>query len=150
MKKLIYIILIISCFVACKPSKNIVETHSTDTIYKSKVITVDNPQLTNLVIENVCDSVGNLRPFVFNASSGKIKTEIKTTGNKIHIHQNIDSIKQVAVNEYKSSIKTQTIETIKYKNKKVMWYSILLNIALLVYIFRKPILAVIKKFIFPI
>lgn len=143
MKKLIVVLLL---FVGCKSNIKTVETTKVDTVRVSKVIKIDKPQLNELIIENVCDSLGNLKIINYTSNSGKLKTSLKSDKNTLKLEVNLDSIKQVWEKEYKSSIldvkEKETI--IKKVIPKWVWYSILINILLLVWIFRKPLLRLIN------
>lgn len=138
-------IILISIFLlSCKSKKEIIEIHTTDTIYKKEVIKIDKPQLNSILIENVCDSLGNLKIINYTSTSKNVKTTLKSDKNNIKLEVNIDSIISSEIEKYKSSIKTiKTDEISEVKNPlnlKLLIYSILTTI----WIFRKPLLKLIK------
>ena len=59
---------------------------------------------------------------------------------------NIDSIVDSLEKEYKSKTKTviQKEKVIKYKNRSWAWYSLIFNLLALGWIFRKPLIRLIK------
>lgn len=137
---LITIVLWSLLLVGCKAKVSSVNTHTTDTIYKSEVIKIDKPQLSEIFIENVCDSLGNLKTINYISVSDNTRTTLKSDNNNLILSVNIDSIVNSKVNEYKSSLKAKETVLVKYKNKKIMWYSLSLNVLLIGYILRKPLL----------
>ena len=144
--KLLLIVLLAFILIGCKAKIKTIETHSTDTIYKSEIVKITPSSLNEIVIENVCDSLGHLKIINVSSSTGNTRTYVKSTSNELRIGINIDSIVNSRVNEFKSSYKTEKVtETIiKYKNKKLMWYSLILNTLLLGWIFKKPLLNLLK------
>lgn len=144
MNKIIIIIIVSLLFISCKSKKSYVETHSTDTIYKSEVIKITPSQLNSIKIENICDSLGTLKPFTYTFTSGKAKGSLKAIKNGLELTYNIDSIVDVKVNEYKSTIKTEKEVIIKEVKNKLNLYSILLNVIFGLWIFKSPLLKLIK------
>jgi len=136
MKKL-FIILIL--FYSCKAKHTTTTVTKTDTIFKEKVVTITEPIFNEVLIEKPCDSLGNLKPINVVSTTGKAKVSLKSVKNDLILEVNVDSIVDSRVKEYKSSYKAEKIEVvkIKYKNKKLMWYSLLFNLLLLGWIFRK-------------
>ena len=132
----------------CKSKKEIIETHSTDTIYKSEVITIDKPQLSEIVFNNPCDSLGKLNPIFYTYTTDNVKATLKSEHNSLKLEINLDSIKQSAIKEYKSSVQTENKETpvpyIPDLIKKLLGISLLLNLIAGAYIFRKPLLKLIS------
>ena len=115
-----------------------------DTIYKNKIVKITPPSVNEIKIENICDSLGNLKEVRYVTIQGKVKTIVKTLENTLYLQVNTDSIKDVAVSEYKSTLKDKQETIIKFRTPKWAWYSILINIILLVWIFRKPLFKIIK------
>ena len=154
MKKIIEFIFIalmwlIICYVVitlagCKAKRIEHTVYKTDTIKTSAVIKIRAPQLNKIEIERPCDSLGNLKPFKYTFGTGKNKTTLKAVNDTIYLEQNIDSIVNSKIDTYKSSNVKEKEIFIKYKNKKLMWYSIILNVLLLGWIFRKPLFRLIK------
>ena len=128
----------------CKPRKEIIETHSTDTIYRSEIIKIDNPQLTEIVIDNICDSLGNLLPIYYTNVSNNTQTSLKSSNNSLILSVNVDSIVNSKVNEYKSSLKTEKEVIIKEVKRPLNLWLLLYSIAATIWIFRKPLIKLIK------
>ena len=144
MKKVVIIILIIlisSLFYSCKSKKTTTEIYKTDTIYKSEIIKITPARLNSLLIESVCDSLGKLKPFNYTFGTGNDKVSLKTINNTISLEVNYDSIKQSAINEYKSKTDINKKEIIKPYIPKWVWYSIILNVLFILWTFRKPLLS---------
>ena len=115
-----------------------------DTIYKNKIVKITPPSVNEIKIENVCDSLGNLKEVRYITKQGKVKTIVKTLENTLYLQVDTDSIKDIAVSEYKSTLKDKQETIIKFKVPKWAWYSLLINAILLVWIFRKPLFKIIK------
>lgn len=145
MKRTILILLIAWLFLSCRSTK-VKETIKTDTIYKSEIVKITPSQLNSIKIESICDSLGNLKQFKYVFSQGKSKTVLKTIKDTLYLESNIDSIVDSKVKEYKSSlISKKGVIKVPYIPKWV-WYSLALNILLLVWLFRKPLFRLIKPF----
>ena len=140
---IIGLILLAILMTSCRSKKTTTDIQR-DTIYKSEIIRITPSQLNSLVIESICDSLGQLKPFNYTFGSGKTKTIIKTLDNKIYIEQNIDSIVNSRLKEYKSSLKDREVIITKYKTPKLAWYSYALNILFLLWTFKTPLLKLIK------
>ena len=141
---IIIIVLIILC--SCKAKRIEHTIYKTDTITRTELIKIDKPQLNTIKIENVCDSLGNLLPIYYTNTSNNVKTTLKSEDNTLKLEVDVDSIVNSRIEQYKSSITKEKEVFIKYKNKDIMWYSISLNLLLLAWIFRKPLLKLIKPF----
>jgi len=141
---IIIIVLIILC--SCKAKRIEKTIYKTDTITRTELIKIDKPQLNTIKIENVCDSLGNLLPIYYTNTSNNVKTTLKSEDNTLKLEVDVDSIVNSRIEQYKSSITKEKEVFIKYKNKDIMWYSISLNLLLLAWIFRKPLLKLIKPF----
>jgi hypothetical protein len=141
MKKTIIIFTIILLF-GCKAKIVTIETHTIDTIKVEKIIKFTPSQLNSLVINTPCDSLGNLKPFNYSFGTDNNKVSLKGKNNTIYLEQNLDSIKQVWVKEQNISVKTSDIVTKVPYIPKWCYYSLLINLLLLVWTFRKfiPIL----------
>jgi hypothetical protein len=142
-------IMIFLLFTSCKVRKEIVETHSTDTIYKNSIIKIDKPQLNTIKIENVCDSLGRLKMINYTSTSNNAKTTLKTVDNSLVLEVNIDSIVNSKVNEYKSSLKTEKQVIIKEVKRPLNLWVLLYAIATTLWIIRRPLMKLIKTFIIP-
>jgi len=119
--RIFLIILIAFLLIGCKAKIVTIETHTTDTLRIEKIIKITPQQLNSLVIDSPCDSLGNLKPFIYSFGSKENKTTVKTLKNTIVIEQNIDSLKSVWEKEYKAStFKSEKVETI-YKTPNWNW-----------------------------
>ena len=141
---IIIIVLIILC--SCKAKRIEHTIYKTDTITRTELIKIDKPQLNTIKIENVCDSLGNLLPIYYANTSNNVKTTLKSEDNTLKLEVDVDSIINSRIEEYKSSITKEKEVFIKYKNKDIMWYSLIGNLLLLAWIFKKPLLRLIKPF----
>ncbi len=131
-------------FISCKSKKSYVETHTTDTIYKSSIIEIQKPQLNTLIINEPCDTLGILKPFNYTFVSNNVKGTLKSEHNTIKLEVNVDSIVNSKVNEYKSSIKTEKELIIKEVKRPLNLYSVILNVIFALWIFRKSLFRLIK------
>lgn len=118
MKKILLILIAISLF-SCKAKTITIETHTTDTLRVEKIIKITPAQINSLVIDNPCDSLGDLKPFNYSFGTGKNKMSLKAKNNTIYLEQNLDSIKSVWEKEYKA--KTSTSEIVKEIYKTPVW-----------------------------
>lgn len=134
-------LLLILLLVGCKSKIKLVETHSTDTIYKTEVVKITEPVFSEVFIEKPCDSLGNLKPINIVSTTGKVTTSLKSVKNDLILEVNVDSIVDSRVEEFKSTYKTESVKEtiIKTKVPKWAWYSLILNALLLVWTFRKLI-----------
>jgi len=136
MKNLIVISIVLLLF-SCRAKKEYIHTTSIDTIRIEKIIKITPAQLNSIKIDSPCDSLGNLKPFSYTFTSDKVKTTLKATNDTIYLEQNIDSLLDIREKEVRKSIKTKDKLIIKYKTPRWIWYSVLLNILLLLYISKR-------------
>ena len=149
MKKVIVIILVLlisSLFYSCKSRKVISEITKTDTIYKSEIIKITPAQLNTIKIESVCDSLGRLKSFNYTFTNGSVKTVLKTIKDTLYLESNVDSIVNSKVNEYKSSITKDKQVIIKEVKRPLNWYLLIYSLIASIWIFRKPLIRLIKPF----
>tara|TARA_R110000868_G_scaffold365478_1_gene628357 strand:- start:236 stop:691 length:456 start_codon:yes stop_codon:yes gene_type:complete len=141
-KKTIIVFLLILLF-GCKAKIVTVETHSTDTIYKSEIIKITPSQLNQLIIDSPCDSLGKLKPINYTFVSNNVKGTLKSDLNTLKLEVNVDSIVSSRINEYKSSLKTteKTIEipVVPAWINKMLITSLLINLFFIIFVFRKKI-----------
>ena len=142
MKKLIIILSLSQFLFSCAAKKVFVETKTTDTIYKKEIVRIAMPSLNKVYIDKPCDSLGNIIPFKHIIINDKVRTVVKTVNNTIVVEQNIDSIVDVRVSEYRSKNKSKKEVIIKYRVPKWCYYSLLITSLLLAWTFRRfiPIL----------
>ena len=133
------ILILLILFSSCKSTHTTTTDTTKDTVMVNRTLTITPATLNEIIIEDVCDSLGNVRPISYISTSGKAKTVVKSHQNTLKIEVNIDSIKQVAVDTYKSTLKDKSevkIITKRYIPKWV-WYSLLANILFILYKFRR-------------
>ena len=123
----------------CKAKRIEHTIYKTDTVKIKEVIKIDTPQLHNIAIDNPCNKFNELKPFRYTITSNKVKTVLKSVNDTLYLTSNIDSIVNSRISEYKSSITKEKEVLVKYKNKRLMWYSLICNVLLLGFIFRKPL-----------
>lgn len=137
--KIILIILLALLLISCKTKYITSVETKTDTIQTTKVIKIDKPQLNEIIIENICDSLGQLKMINYISRSDNTKTSLKSTKNSLILTVNIDSIVNSEIETYKSSLKTELKEDItevRYIPKWV-WYNLALSILLIGWTFRR-------------
>jgi len=132
--------IVIISVLGCKTPKTVyknVETH--DTIVITEVINVVQPRLTNLIVDSPCDSLGRLKPIFYETITPTKTLSIKTIDNKLVITEKQDSIvtKDKEIKEISSSISDEV--KVIVRTPRWSWYSLILNVLLLVWTFRKII-----------
>lgn len=132
-------ILFVWLLVGCKSTKKTIETHSTDTIYKSEVIKVTPQRLNELVIKDPCNEVGELMPFFFTVNNGNDKIVVKSIHDTIYVSQKVDSTVQKTSSEKEIKTTTSNAEEVivKYRMPKWCWYLLLYSILITAYVFRR-------------
>ena len=136
------LILILVTLVGCKSKAKVVNTVTKDTIYKHEIIKIDKPQLNEIVITDVCDSLGRVKPIYLTNTTSNTKTILKSVKDTLYLTTNTDSIVNSKLEDYKSSLQKEVkiIEKKNPLNYKLLLYSILLTL----WTFRKPIIKLIK------
>jgi hypothetical protein len=120
MKKVMLLLFII-LITSCKSSVKVVETHSIDTVFVEKIITITPAQINTLVIDNPCDSIGNLRPFDYSFGKGDSKTKIVAKNNTIILETKSPVIVETNTKEKIVSIDTSATNKTVYKTPKWAW-----------------------------
>jgi len=145
MKKLIIIILISLLFISCKTKKTQSTTIIKDSIREKVQLNIVKSGFNLTRLYNPCDEFGNLRPIFYNSSSGGLETTIKDDNGTILINQNQkqDTIfKEKLVYRDKLIYKDKLVE-VEVK-RPFNFYSILLNVIFALWIFRNPLIKLIK------
>jgi len=124
MKKVILLLLII-LITSCKSSIKVVETHSIDTVFVEKIITITPAQINTLVIDNPCDSIGNLKPFDYSFGKGESKTKIVAKNNTILLETKAPAIVETNTKEKIVSIDTSATNKTIYKTPKWAWITMI-------------------------
>jgi hypothetical protein len=141
MKKILIILILL---VSCKPQQiTVTKTeYQKDTIYVEKVVKINVPQTQIVEIESPCDSLGVLKPFKTTLKSDKVNVSIVSKDGKLTATINLDSIKEVYQKEFQSSVSNKVeIREVKIKQPlpKWIWYSLGINLVLLIWTFKKQI-----------
>ena len=122
---------------SCKPSKVYIETHSTDTIYKKEILKITPASLNTIKVDDPCDDLGNLKPFNYEVETPSGSLNVKTEGNKIVVEEKKDSIINKETIDKSVSVDTSDRLEIKYRVPSWAWYSIIGNILLLAWVFKR-------------
>lgn len=141
---ILFSILLLTIAFGCKAKVVSTEVHTTDTIYKSEIIKIDKPQLNEIFIETICDSLGNVLPIYYTNTSNNVKTTLKSYQSGLKLEVNVDSIVNSRLSEYKSSLVKEKEVLVKYKIPKWVWYNLIYSVLATLFIFRKPLLMLIK------
>lgn len=126
----------------CKTKHTTTTITKKDTVKIDRIVKIHPKQLNEIVIEDICDSLGTLKIINYTNTTGKVKTTLKSDKNTLKLQVNIDSLKQEWVKEYESKNFTQKetkVITEKYI-PKFFWYNLIYSILATLYIFRKPLL----------
>lgn len=156
MKNLLIIISIL-LLVSCKTKQvTITKTNTVhDTVFKEKQVKVNVPIYNTIEVAADCDSVtGQLKPFKQEIKAGPVSVTVESKDGKLTAEVNIDSIKQVAVSDFRRTLTTEkeTKEIIitKYKVPSWCWWLLLYAIVITIYTFRKPIFNLVSNWYPPL
>ena len=143
----ILLLLFFISLISCK-TKQITVTKTEiqkDTIYVEKVVKINVPQTQIVEIESPCDTLGNLKPFKSVLKSDKVNVLIEAKDGKLTATINLDSIKEVYKKEFQShvsdKVEIKEIPIIQPLPKWV-WWSLVLNLVLLIWTFKKLIFSI--------
>ena len=146
MKKILkiplYLLLVLFFFNNCRTKKTVTEYKDKivhDTIIKNVTKTVTKQIKDTILIEEPCDSIGNLKDFSRVIKNDKAKVEVSNSKGNIEVKINIDSLVNSKVEEFKKNYKSEVIikkkEIVKFRTPWYMYviigFSILLNIVLI-------------------
>lgn len=145
MKNLLIIISLLF-LVNCKTKEiTITKTNTVyDTVFKEKTVRVNVPIFNTIEVPAECDTVtGQLKPFRQQIKSGAVSVIVESKDGKLTAEVNIDSIKQVAISDYKRTEKTEIeineVIITKYRVPSWCWWLLLYSILITLYVFRKHI-----------
>jgi hypothetical protein len=119
-KKLI-ILLLLSGLSGCAAKKRITEYKDriiNDTIIKTRTEVLVERFTDTLIINQPCDSLGNLKPFKQLISTKQGKVSLQGKNNVITAEINLNAYKEILEKEYKSKLDKNTI----IKEKEVIRY----------------------------
>lgn len=146
MKKILkiplYLLLVLFFFNNCRTKKTVTEYKDKivhDTIIKNVTKTVTKQIKDTILIEEPCDSIGNLKDFSRVIKNDKAKVEVSNSKGNIEVKINIDSLVNSKVEEFKKNYKSEVVikekEVVKFRTPWYMFvilgFSILLNIVLI-------------------
>lgn len=116
-KKLFFFIIILTLAYGCRTTKTVfkdkeIVVKDTVTITKDRIITKEVNK--TLIVEQPCDSLGQLKDFDKEIQTDVLKVSLKSVKGSIKVKVNLDSIKQIWEKEYKSNFKSKK-EIVKEK-----------------------------------
>lgn len=140
----IIIILIISLpfLYNCRSHRTVTEYRDRvvhDTIIKNVTKTVTEQIKDTILIEEPCDSLGNLKDFSRTIKNDKAKIEVSNNKGSLQVEVDIDSLVNFRIEEFKKNYKSEVVikekEVIKFRTPWYMYviigFSVLLNITLI-------------------
>ena len=151
LKKLAHLVTIALLLVlsSCK-STHTIQTKQlvvNDTLIRHEVKSVQLPVKNVTIIESPCKE-NELKPISQTVQSGTSVITIKEEAGQLVITQNIDSIVNSKVKEIQKhssdKIVTNDVLEIRYKVPKWCWYLMIYAVIATLWIFRKPLLRIIK------
>ena len=138
MKKLVFLILI-GIFYGCVSKKIVTkETIKRDSIYILKDRFITKQVNDTIVINEVCDTLGNLKSFDRVIKTNNVKVSLKSVNGTIKATVNIDSIVNSRVQEFKQSYqsKVETKEITRYRTPFWVWVVIILETLVILLLFK--------------
>lgn len=139
MKKLIILLLLFGC----SSKKTITEYKDrivNDTIIKTKTEILVERFTDTLIIEQPCDSLGNLKPFKQLISTKQGKVSIQGKNNVITAEIDLNAYKKIWETEYKSKLDKntdiKTKEVIRYRTPLWVWLVICLETLIIALFFK--------------
>ena len=148
-----YLVILLIVLVGCKPTQTVTKTEYVyDSVFVDRVEKILVPQTQIVEIENPCDSVtGKLKPFRATLKNSKANISIESKNGVLVAKINLDSIKEVYQKEFQSK-QVEKVEIrevlIKQPISKFWWWSLILNVILLIWVFRKFIFGMVSN-VFP-
>jgi hypothetical protein len=132
MRKIAIVLAGISVIIGCRTKKQFIENNTTDTLRMDKVVSITPPLYSNFVIGRPCDSLGKVVPFNYVVRNGKVQTKIRTIKEQIVVEQNVDSIVESAIKEYRSKAVSKVKIVEVYRTPFWFWYLVILNLVLVI------------------
>ena len=148
-----YLVILLIVLVGCKPTQTVTKTEYVhDSVFVDRVEKILVPQTQIVEIENPCDSVtGELKPFRATLKNSKANISIESKNGVLVAKINLDSIKEVYQKEFQSK-QVEKVEIrevpIKQPISKFWWWSLILNVIILIWVFRKFIFGMVSN-VFP-
>lgn len=133
MRWLVIVFLFIGCTAKRTTTEKIVERQATKSFEY-----VSNPISTQIVIEEICDTLGKLRKFTKVEASGVNTASVKTKDNRLYLDL-LTGISQTKTDTiYKTEYRDVKSEVVRYKIPFWVWSTLIGSISinlLLLYIF---------------
>ena len=137
-----FILLILIALTSCKSTKTTTTETKIDTVLVHKESVIVKRVTDTIRFKDPCDEDGNLRPILIDSSSEGVKTTIKSDNGDLLItkEQKADTV-YVNRDVYKTQYRDRDVEKIVTKTRvpKWAWFSLIINIVMLAWIFRKRI-----------
>ncbi len=74
---------------------------------------------TDLILKDVCDSLGNIKVAELRAQLGKTNIRLTTNNNTIYLEANTDSIVSVYKSKYESKFKQDSLSIVNFYKEKL-------------------------------
>lgn len=144
-------IIILMTLASCRTIKSSSTIEKRDSIKESSTFTLVKGSANLSVISNPCNEDGTLRPIFYESSTGGLKTTLTDNNGSINIsqEQKQDTIfkeKLVYRDKLIYKDKETPIPYIPDWIKKTLTISLILNFLFGIWIFRKPLIKLIKPF----
>ena len=143
MRKIIFIILIISTLYGCVSKRVVTETKEIvkrDSIYIIKDRFITKQVNDTITIDKPCDSLGNLKSFDRVIKTNNVKITLKSVKGNIQATVNIDSIVNSRIVEfkqkYKSKVQVKETEVVRYRTPLWVWFVITLEALVILLLLR--------------
>ena len=139
MKRIYQVLILIGFFYGCASKKTITkEVIKRDSIFVLKDRFITKKVNDTIVINEVCDTLGNLKSFDRVIKANNVKVSLKSVKGSIQATVNIDSIVSSRVREFKQNYeaKTEVKETIKYRIPFWVWCVMILETLVILLLFR--------------
>jgi hypothetical protein len=132
--KTILLAIILLILNSCASKKIITEYK--DRIVKDSIYITNDRYITKqindtIVVNSVCDSLGNLKDFDRQILSNKVKLSLKSIKGDIQVTVDIDSIVNSKITEFKQNYKLEKeikeVEILEYKTPLYLWMLIIIE-----------------------
>lgn len=132
--KTILLAIILLILNSCASKKIITEYK--DRIVKDSIYITNDRYITKqindtIVVNSVCDSLGNLKDFDRQILSNNVKVSLKSIKGDIQVTVDIDSIVNSKITEFKQNYKTvkeiKEVKITKYKTPLYLWMLIIIE-----------------------
>ena len=134
-------LIILILFSSCTAKKTTTERITKkDTLQTTSLRYVSQPITTTIQINDICDSLGRVKPFSQLETSGQNKANIRTENNTLYLDliTGLSEFKTDTIKEVKYRYRVKEVDVLRYKTPLWMWVTIVISIALngvLIYLF---------------